>query len=257
MRLSSRSPISTVFTPSVRPPQLRRLLRLGILLRWVSIGFAGLAGLLLNRPPSLLFYLILAAVIYNSTVALAFARATDEQAGTLALATTVIDQVFNFTFIAIYSTALPQGGQVACYFFGMLEAVAYFEVAGAVLSFGIFAALSMLESAFLSTNHLFISPADVIGVNLIVALTAGSLVAVNRILLTPEKTADVDGGVRLSKREREVLALVAEGYSNPMIATRLNLSDNTVKGYMENLLTRLNARNRAEAVAAASRLKLI
>ncbi len=257
MRLLSRSPISPVFTPSVSTPQLRRLLRLGILLRWVAIGFAGLAGLMVTRPPSLLFYLILAAVVYNSTVALAFARATDEQARTLALASTLIDQVFNFTFIAIYSSALPQGGQVACYFFGMLEAVAYYEVAGAVLSFGIFAVLSLLESAFLSTSHLFVSPADIIGVNLIVALTAGSLVAVNRILLSPDKVAEADGGVRLSKREREVLALVAEGYSNPMIATRLNLSDNTVKGYMENLLTRLNARNRAEAVAAASRLKLI
>jgi len=50
---------------------------------------------------------------------------------------------------------------------------------------------------------------------------------------------------------------VAEGYSNTMIATRLNLSDNTVKSYVESLLTHLNARNRAEAVAAASRLKLI
>jgi DNA-binding CsgD family transcriptional regulator len=257
VRLSSGPLMSTVFTPAVGTPQLRRLLRLGILLRWVSIGFAGLAGLLLTRAPSLLFYLILAAVIYNSAVSLAAARATDQQARTLALATTIVDQVFNFTFIAIYSTALPQGGQVACYFFGMLEAVAYYEVAGAVLSFGIFAGLSLLESAFLSTTHLFLSPADVIGLNLIVALTAGSLVAVNRVLLSPDKVADADGAVRLSKREREVLTLVAEGYSNPMIATRLNLSDNTVKGYMENLLTRLNARNRAEAVAAASRLKLI
>ena len=49
----------------------------------------------------------------------------------------------------------------------------------------------------------------------------------------------------------------AEGYSNTMIASRLNLSDNTVKSYVESLLTHLNARNRAEAVAAASRLKLI
>jgi DNA-binding NarL/FixJ family response regulator len=62
---------------------------------------------------------------------------------------------------------------------------------------------------------------------------------------------------RLSPRELEVLQLVSEGYSNTMIATRLHLSDNTVKGYVEGLLTRLNARNRAEAVAAASRLKLL
>jgi DNA-binding NarL/FixJ family response regulator len=54
-----------------------------------------------------------------------------------------------------------------------------------------------------------------------------------------------------------VLQLVSEGYSNTMIANRLHLSDNTVKGYVEALLTRLNARNRAEAVAAASRLNLL
>jgi DNA-binding NarL/FixJ family response regulator len=53
------------------------------------------------------------------------------------------------------------------------------------------------------------------------------------------------------------LRLVADGYSNTMIASRLHLSENTVKGYVESLLGRLNARNRAEAVAAASRLNLL
>src|SRR2546426_319277 len=63
--------------------------------------------------------------------------------------------------------------------------------------------------------------------------------------------------VRLSRREQEVLQLVSEGYSNSMIAGRLHLSENTIKTYVENLLSRLNARNRAEAVAAASRQNLI
>jgi DNA-binding NarL/FixJ family response regulator len=51
--------------------------------------------------------------------------------------------------------------------------------------------------------------------------------------------------------------LVAEGYSNTMIAGHLHLSENTVKTYVENLLGRFHARNRAEAVAAASRQNLI
>jgi DNA-binding NarL/FixJ family response regulator len=63
--------------------------------------------------------------------------------------------------------------------------------------------------------------------------------------------------VRLSPREQEVLQLVSEGYSNSMIAGHLHLSENTVKTHVESLLTRLNARNRAEAVAAASRQNLI
>jgi DNA-binding NarL/FixJ family response regulator len=66
-----------------------------------------------------------------------------------------------------------------------------------------------------------------------------------------------DPAIRLSRREREVLHLVAEGYSNTMIASRLRISENTVKGYVESLLFHLNARNRAEAVAAAARLKLL
>ncbi|TMC27946.1 MAG: helix-turn-helix transcriptional regulator [Chloroflexi bacterium] len=63
--------------------------------------------------------------------------------------------------------------------------------------------------------------------------------------------------VRLSRREHEVLRLVADGYSNTMIAGHLHLSENTVKTYVESLLSRLHARNRAEAVAAASRAHLI
>jgi DNA-binding NarL/FixJ family response regulator len=42
-----------------------------------------------------------------------------------------------------------------------------------------------------------------------------------------------------------------------MIARRLHLSENTIKTYVEQLLSRLHARNRAEAVAAASRYNLI
>ena len=42
-----------------------------------------------------------------------------------------------------------------------------------------------------------------------------------------------------------------------MIAGHLHLSENTVKTYVESLLSRLHARNRAEAVAAASRAHLI
>jgi DNA-binding NarL/FixJ family response regulator len=72
----------------------------------------------------------------------------------------------------------------------------------------------------------------------------------------PVSSASVPA-VRLSPREQEVLQLVSEGYSNSMIASRLHLSENTIKTYVENLLSRLNARNRAEAVAAASRQNLI
>src|SRR5207249_10000927 len=94
----------------------------------------------------------------------------------------------------------------------------------------------------------------------VMAVMAVSLGSFQQVLTARRDQPEVEAPVaapRLSPREKEVLQLVAEGYSNTMIARRLHLSDNTVKGYVENLLTRLNARNRAEAVATASRLHLL
>src|SRR5262249_2753435 len=63
--------------------------------------------------------------------------------------------------------------------------------------------------------------------------------------------------IRLSAREKEVLALVSAGCSNRMIAARLHLATSTVKSHIESILERLGARNRAEAVAIAARLRLL
>ena len=52
-----------------------------------------------------------------------------------------------------------------------------------------------------------------------------------------------------STREIEVLALVAEGNSNKQIGIRLFLSEETVKSHIRNLLSKLQAQNRAHAVA--------
>jgi ATP/maltotriose-dependent transcriptional regulator MalT len=53
----------------------------------------------------------------------------------------------------------------------------------------------------------------------------------------------------LSPREREVLGLVAEGMRNKEIAEALFISDSTAKVHVRNVLAKLGARNRAEAVA--------
>lgn len=248
----------TLLSPQVNPVQVRRLLRLGIILRWVAIAFAGLAGVLSPKPPPLLFYLMLAALIYNLGVMLAAGQATEQGARRLALAATVVDQFFDLGFIAIYAGALPTGDQVAPYVPGLIEAVAYFGVAGAILSVAIFfASTALLAAASAYLGHATVSPSWVLGATLIVALVATTLVPVVRILTAPVDAAELAPGLRLSRREQDVLRLVAEGYSNTMIASHLHLSDNTVKGYVESLLTHLNARNRAEAVATAARLKLI
>jgi TolB-like protein/DNA-binding CsgD family transcriptional regulator len=61
----------------------------------------------------------------------------------------------------------------------------------------------------------------------------------------------------LTAREIEVLRLVADGLSNPQIATRLTLSEHTVKRHVANILMKLALPTRAAAVATVSRLGLL
>ncbi len=58
----------------------------------------------------------------------------------------------------------------------------------------------------------------------------------------------------LTRREREVLALMAEGARNGTIAERLVISEGTVKSHVKHILRKLQAANRAEAVSRYMRL---
>lgn len=60
-------------------------------------------------------------------------------------------------------------------------------------------------------------------------------------------------GQQLTAREREVLELIAEGLSNAAIAARLVLSVNTVRNHVQNLLTKLGAHSKLEALSVAVR----
>lgn len=64
-------------------------------------------------------------------------------------------------------------------------------------------------------------------------------------------------GQDLSQREREVLALLARGFSNQAISVRLCLSRATVKFHCSNLFAKLGVVSRSQAVAAAYRRNLV
>jgi two-component system, NarL family, nitrate/nitrite response regulator NarL len=55
----------------------------------------------------------------------------------------------------------------------------------------------------------------------------------------------------VTTREYDVLRLVAAGYTNPEIGDELNLSVNTVKSYLREMMHKLAARNRAQLIANA------
>jgi DNA-binding NarL/FixJ family response regulator len=63
--------------------------------------------------------------------------------------------------------------------------------------------------------------------------------------------------MHLTKRQLEVLRLLAEGRSTDEIATKLGLSTATVRNYVANLLLRLGVHSRLQAVVVARKAGLI
>jgi two-component system nitrate/nitrite response regulator NarL len=71
------------------------------------------------------------------------------------------------------------------------------------------------------------------------------------------REGDSSEGAPLSNREREILALLADGLINKQIAARLGISTNTVKTHLELLFDKLGVTTRAEAVATGVRRGLL
>ncbi len=77
------------------------------------------------------------------------------------------------------------------------------------------------------------------------------------ILGMPEPQMTQADELGLTPREQEVLALLAEGASNKLIARRLGISVHTAKFHVGSLLNKFDAIGRTDAVAHAARLGVL
>ncbi len=78
--------------------------------------------------------------------------------------------------------------------------------------------------------------------------------------LSPEIAARLDGlrlGPAITLREREILALVAQGRANKEIAAKLGIAEDTVKRHISNVLQKLGVNDRAQATAEAIRRGIV
>ena len=73
----------------------------------------------------------------------------------------------------------------------------------------------------------------------------------------PENNEPKPAAARLTDREQQVLALIAAGHPTREVALELSYSERTVKNVLHDVVTKLNARSRSQAVAFAVREGLI
>ena len=274
MRALSFLGLDAMERPRLNPTTIRRLAVVGIVSRWPGLVFAGILSLMV--PPKLPFGLALLlawVAAYNTWAIINVPRADERSILRIGRALTLLDTASYFAVLFVFGGVGASTSIYAAYILLIVWLVAYDGAEGAMLAVGIFVVgMILLHTALLAVFGTTFNGRDVLLWSLIMVVAGAILAAYDRIVVgsvaldgaAPEtaRVAAVTSGngapsVRLSRREQEVLRLVAEGYSNTMIAGRLHLSENTVKTYVENLLSRLNARNRAEAVAAASRQHLI
>ena len=78
-----------------------------------------------------------------------------------------------------------------------------------------------------------------------------------RFAAPPASEGAIEGGAALTRRELEVLRLVAQGGNTRVVADKLHVSPATVRNHVQNILGKLGAHSRLEAVAYATRHRLL
>jgi DNA-binding NarL/FixJ family response regulator len=81
--------------------------------------------------------------------------------------------------------------------------------------------------------------------------------AIARRLLAHFRTASSGADVTLTERERDVLTLLAKGYTVAKVADLLDITRNTAAGYAKSVYRKLNVSSRAEATLEAARRGLV
>jgi DNA-binding CsgD family transcriptional regulator len=253
--------------PRLNAGAIRQLAKLGTVVRWPGLVFAAILSLVVPpKAPILLALVILWVAAYNAWGLIAIPRAGDAAVLRIGRGLVLLDTVSYFLVIAAFGGVGASTSIYATYILLIVWMVAYDGAEGAMLVVAIFVlGMITLHGVLTAFSRQPFNGPDVLLWSLIMAVAGGILAAFDRIVVagaqpgTEPATTDrvAEPAVRLSPREQEVLRLVSEGCSTSMIAARLHLSENTVKTHVESLLNRLGARNRAEAVAAASRQRLI
>ena len=78
-----------------------------------------------------------------------------------------------------------------------------------------------------------------------------------RFAAPPASEGVIEGGAALTRRELEVLRLVAQGGNTKVVAEKLHVSPATIRNHVQNILGKLGAHSRLEAVAYATRHRLL
>jgi DNA-binding CsgD family transcriptional regulator len=275
MRTLSLLGLDAAERPRLSATSIRQLALLGTVVRWPGLLFAAVLSLVVPPKSAVGLALVLVWVtVYNSWGMIAISKADDRSILRIGRALTLLDTVSYFLVLFVFGGVHASTSIYAAYILLIVWMVAYDGAEGAMLCVGIFVVgMIALHGALQAVYHTGFGAQDVLLWSLIMVVAGAILAAYDRIVIggalpqppgspaalmmeTPVTSGAVPA-VRLSPREQEVLQLVSEGYSNSMIAGHLHLSENTIKTHVENLLTRFNARNRAEVVAAASRQNLI
>jgi DNA-binding CsgD family transcriptional regulator len=282
MRTLSFLGLDAAERPRLSATSIRQLARLGTVVRWPGLLFAAVLSLAVPPKSSVGLALVLVWVtLYNAWGMIAISRAEDRSILRIGRALTLLDTVSYFLVLFVFGGVGASTSIYAAYILLIVWMVAYDGAEGAMLCVGIFVlGMIALHGALQAVYHQGFGGQEVLFWSLIMVVAGAILAAYDRIVIggvLPQASASAGANgsrpagatvetaissasvpaVRLSPREHEVLQLVSEGYSNAMIASRLHLSENTIKTHVENLLARFNARNRAEVVAAASRQNLI